>query len=109
MKRRIFDPKPQQGACLAQEVGEVGGETSGPARGRAVSPPTKLSRPRSGPYSLKRGCGGSSPCVCVSLFRNRTGQQISRTAIANRLSVFWLRPTAALGNLRNLWFQLFER
>jgi hypothetical protein len=26
-----------------------------------VSPPTNLSRPRSGPYSPKRGCGGSQP------------------------------------------------
>jgi len=57
-------PNLPQGACPAQEVGEVGGETSGTARVRAGFAPNKSSSPAQRSLYTERGYGGSRPHVC---------------------------------------------
>src|ERR1019366_1662029 len=51
----------QQGACPAEEVGEVGGETSGAARVRAGFAPNRSLPPAQRSLSSGRGFGGGSP------------------------------------------------
>jgi hypothetical protein len=80
------NPKPPQGACPAQEVGGVGGETSGTARVRAACSersrtglaPDKAHPPAQRSIFLKRGCGGSRPCVCDFSSRSQTSEQFTR-------------------------------
>src|ERR1019366_10742518 len=57
-------PRLQQGACLAREVGEVGGETSGTARVGAGFAPNKYTPAAKRRYFPGRGYGGSMhPCL----------------------------------------------
>ena len=51
-------PNFQQGACLAEEVGGVGGETSGTARVRAGFAPNKYIRARAAVLILRAGVRG---------------------------------------------------
>src|ERR1019366_7686754 len=61
-------PNLPQGACLAQEVGGVGGETSGTARVGAGFAPDKSSSPAQRSCSSERGFGGSQPLSLHPLF-----------------------------------------
>jgi hypothetical protein len=81
-------PNLQKGACLAEEVGEVGGETSGTARVGAGFAPgkTDLSAQRS--CISERGCGGSSPCVCAFSSRSQTSKQITRPISPDKTIAF---------------------
>src|ERR1019366_7596740 len=54
-------PNLQQGACLAQEVGDVGGETCGTARVRAGFAPNTSSSPAQRSFSSEWGFGGGAP------------------------------------------------
>jgi hypothetical protein len=54
-------PNLPQGVCPAEEVGEVGGETSGTARVRAGFAPDKSPSPAQRSSSSGRGFGGGSP------------------------------------------------
>src|ERR1019366_9336344 len=54
-------PNLPQGACPAQEVGEVGGETCGTARVRAGFAPNKSSSPAQRSFFSERGFGGGAP------------------------------------------------
>ena len=54
-------PNHPQGACLAQEVGDVGGETCGTARVRAGFAPNTSSSPAQRSFSSEWGFGSGAP------------------------------------------------
>jgi hypothetical protein len=58
-------PNLQQGACLAEEVGDVGGETSGSARERAGFAPDKSLPPQSALLLRAGGMGAACTHVCI--------------------------------------------
>jgi hypothetical protein len=101
-------PNLQQGACLAQEVGGVGGETSGTARVRAGFAPNKSFSPAQRSCISERGCGGSSPCVCAFFSRSQTGKQITWPISPDKIIAFIRLSSAAQSRQVHLWLAFFS-
>jgi hypothetical protein len=101
--RKSSIPNLQQGACLAREVGEVGGETRGTARVGAGFAPNNTFR-REAPFSSGQGVWGQhAPMSASFLSRNQTGASIHQPTVCKTHSEFigcFGCGYAALSNLR---------
>jgi len=97
----------QQGACLAEEVGGVGGETRGTARVRAGFAPNQSSSPAQRSCISERGCGGCQPLRLRLLFpepnrqTNHSADQYRKTP---RICFTFICGHAAIKNLRVPFF-----
>src|ERR1019366_4316631 len=80
-------PHLPQGACLAEEVGEVGGETCGSARERAGFAPDKSLCPRSGPHPPSGGSGAAAPESAFSLSETKPADELTSPLLPAKPSV----------------------